>query len=306
MASNRPQLAREVPEVYRRIVGDDERLTIYLLVVERCNGQLRRRQEQVCGEEMCVSHVANVCEVEEIRVIADLEVGLVVVVQVQHVGQHLNVAFAKDTRGADGGGEEVGGAGAICLQDGLFGQALRLGVVVGLVLASEHGPALVGIDEVGDRVADDRGGAGVDERSDASLLAGVNDALGAFDVDFVEEGIGHLGDGHWRGGMDHDIGLDLLEDRDHGIERSDVAVEVLDAIGFGTAVACCAEVHHGHLAGVALDQLVDNVVTEEAAAANDDNVSKVFLNDFSYRRHCSRFRWLMRLQWVVEAIARWC
>lgn len=289
MTSNRPQLAREIPEVYWRIVGDDERLAIYLLVVERRSGQLGCSQEQVRGEEMCVSHVANVREVEEVRVFADLEVGLVVVVQVQHIRQHLNIALAKDTRGADGGSEEVGRAGAVCLQDGLFGQTLRLGVIVGLVLAFEYGPALISIDEVVDGVADDRGGAGVDERSYAGLATGVNDALGAFDVDFVEEGVGHLGDGHGRGGMDHDIGLDLLEDRDQRFKRRDVAVEVLDAIGFGTTVACCAEVHHGHLAGIEVDELVDDVVTEEAAAANDDNVSKVSLNDFRYRRHCLRF-----------------
>lgn len=275
-------------------------------MVERLNGQLGCRQEQVRGEEMCVRYVANVREVEEVRVVADLEVGLVGVVQVQHIGQQLNVALAKDTCRADGGGEEVGGAGAVCLQDGLFGQTLRLGVVVGLELAFEDGPALVGIDEVSDGVTDNRGGAGVDERSDAGLAAGVNDALGALDVDFVQEGIGRLGDGHGRGGVDHDIWLDLLEDRNDRFERGDVSVEVLDAVGFGAAVACSAEIHDEHLAGIAIDELVDDVVTEEAAAANDDNVSKVFLSNFSNWRHCSRFRWLMRLQWVVEAIARWC
>jgi hypothetical protein len=50
-----------------------------------------------------VCDVADVGEVEEVGIFAELEPGLVGVVDVEDWGEDLDVAFAKYTGGADGG-----------------------------------------------------------------------------------------------------------------------------------------------------------------------------------------------------------
>ena len=75
----------------------------------------------------------------------------------------------------------------------------------------EHGMVVVGLDEVGDAVVEDRGAGGVDEGSDGGDFAGVDEeADGAVDVNFVvKSGVVCACGG--RGGMDGNIGFDLSE-----------------------------------------------------------------------------------------------
>lgn len=51
-----------------------------------------------------MSYVADVCEIEEVVVVADLEFGLAFAVGGYHFGEKLDVAFAEDAGGADGAG----------------------------------------------------------------------------------------------------------------------------------------------------------------------------------------------------------
>lgn len=69
--------------------------------------------------------VADVGEVEDVGVVAELDVRLVVVVGAQEAGERLDVALAEDARGAEGGGEELGGFLAVGFDDELFGGGLE-------------------------------------------------------------------------------------------------------------------------------------------------------------------------------------
>lgn len=69
--------------------------------------------------------VADVGEVEDVCVVAELDVGLAVLVGSEEAGESLGIAFAEDACGANGGGEELGGLLAIGLDDELFGSGLR-------------------------------------------------------------------------------------------------------------------------------------------------------------------------------------
>lgn len=72
--------------------------------------------------------VADVGEVEDVGVVAELDVRLVVVVGAEEAGQRLDVALAEDARGAEGGGEQLGGLLAVGFDDELFGGGLQIGI----------------------------------------------------------------------------------------------------------------------------------------------------------------------------------
>ena len=80
---------------------------------------------------MRVRGVANVREVEEVVVVADLESRAGGVEDLEHGGDELDVALAEDAGGSEGDGKEWGfglrGAG-VGGYDGLFGFGLCLGV----------------------------------------------------------------------------------------------------------------------------------------------------------------------------------
>lgn len=125
---------------------------------------------------------------------------------------------------------------------------LGLRVVVGLVLAPDHWPPLVGVDEIAFVVAYDTGRARVDQGLDIGLLASLNHGPRALDIDLLEQRVGNLVIplGGRRCGMDHDIGLRLLED---GLEPSrvgDVGLEVLDAVRVGPPVPSASQVDNGN------------------------------------------------------------
>jgi hypothetical protein len=66
-------------------------------------------------EEVRVCDVADVGEVEEVLVGAELEIGLGGQGNFGHAGEGLGVAFAEDACGADGAGEEFRESwGAVC------------------------------------------------------------------------------------------------------------------------------------------------------------------------------------------------
>lgn len=182
---------------------------------------------------------------------------------------------------------------------------LGLRVVLGLLLAADLGPPLIRIEQIVPVVADDAGGAGVHQRLDARLLAGLDDGPGAVDIDPLEDVLGVLGvDGERRGRVDDHVGLDVLEDRRQLLAVGDVAL-VVGRVWI--AVLDTAQVERGDgRRGPRLDGLVDNVVAEEAVAANDEDIAEgaSCLLLFCHGGGCVRFadgteagwRWLWWLE----------
>jgi hypothetical protein len=76
---------------------------------------------------MGVGDVGGVGEVEEVVVVADLEVGPLVAVDLDHVLDGHAVAFAKDGGGPDGAGEELIGRLTVGFEDEFFGFGLERG-----------------------------------------------------------------------------------------------------------------------------------------------------------------------------------
>lgn len=170
-----PAAAREVEEVDRLVVGDQEGFTVDALVLKG-NGAAGRGALVGCEERgQCqVVRVRNVGDfgvVEEVLVVAQLELGLAAVVGGQHGREQLDVAGAEHGAGPDGGGEEVGvGGGAVGGEDVQLCLGFGGGVVLRLVLAHDDRVGLVGADEIGAGVVNDAGRAGVHEGFDARLL----------------------------------------------------------------------------------------------------------------------------------------
>lgn len=106
--SIRPNGPCEIPEIHRRAIRYEEHLAIHLFVVQWHSLRAARCEQSVGGEQVRVRHVADIGEVEEVRVLTELEARLVGVVDVQDGRENLHIAFAKDAGGADGGCEELG------------------------------------------------------------------------------------------------------------------------------------------------------------------------------------------------------
>lgn len=160
------------------------------------------------------------------------------------------------------------------VQSGRFAH-LGLGVVLLLLHASDHGIVLVCVEQVGLVVADDAGRAGVHKGLDARLLAGLDDGLGAADIDLAEELMGRLAlaadDG--RRGVDDDVGPDCLQQLGQLGRVGDVALVVG---GLFVDVAGASQVDGGDGLAVPRGQrLVDDVVAQEAVAADDEDVAEV-------------------------------
>lgn len=98
--------ARKVPKVDGLIVGDEEDLAVDPLVVQRRRGQLDRLEQRRGREQVRVRHVADVGEVEQVLVVAELEARLARLVDVVHGWDGLHVAFAEDAGRAERGCEE--------------------------------------------------------------------------------------------------------------------------------------------------------------------------------------------------------
>lgn len=122
---------------------------------------------------------------------------------------------------------------------------LCLGVVLFLLGTSNHGVTLVCIEQVVLVVTNDTGRAGIHECLDASVLASLNDSLGAANVDLAEEIVGRLvvAAGHGGGRVDDDVRLDLLQDLGQLGGISDVAFVVR---GLVVDVAGASQINGGH------------------------------------------------------------
>lgn len=161
---------------------------------------------------------------------------------------------------------------------------LGRGVVFRLPGASDRRPPLVRIDELALVVQDDASRAGEDECLHARILRCLYEVLRSSDVDLLVD-LGRQVE-VWRRRVDDSVWLDLGQQLRHGREVGDVAVVVRDGRA-GIAVRVCPEVEHGNLClGMALDDVVDNVAAEKAAASDDDNLSERF-GSFCGRHCCS-------------------
>lgn len=237
--------------------------------------------------------VADVRVVKDVVVVAELEVRLVGAVRAHEAGEELHVAFAKDAGRSDRGGEQVRGLGTVGLEDNFFRSSLlfwlvrpiccsvgkgmtnlSLGVVLLLLGGAQDRPSLVSVEQVASHVADDAGRARVDESFDLGGPAGVDDGLRASDVDLVEERVGRfaLAAGKRRSRVDDDVGRKLGHEGRQLGGVGDVALVIRRLVA---AVLVAAQVDRGYRrAGPAVESLVDDVVTEETVAADDNDLAE--------------------------------
>jgi hypothetical protein len=148
---------------------------------------------------------------------------------------------------------------------------LCVGVVVGLLLASDQGVCLVGIDQVGRAVADDTGTAGVDKGPDTGLGSDAKKCLCSVDIDLVQDLVGHVELGACS--VDDNAGLDLDEQLAHSIligKVSKVVLAALDGLGSRSQV-------HGRELGacIAFKQEVDDLCTQSATPSGDEHMAQV-------------------------------
>ncbi len=77
--------------------------------------------------------------------------------------------------------------------------------------------------------------------------------------------------------MDHDIWLCLFENGKEGVDGCDITIEVLNTVFVRSAVSGSVQVEHGNVCFVRVVEEVNNVVAEEAAAANDEHITERFV-----------------------------
>ena len=160
-------------------------------------------------------------------------------------------------------------------------------IVFSLGLWWDYGPPLVRIDQIARIVTDDTGRAGIDQRLNSRLLAGLNDASGPLHVDLLVQGIvGLTTNGSRRRRVDNDVRLDLLEDGQDRGEVGNIAIEVRHLVGVGVAVARRVEVEDGELRGVGGDNQPYDAGAQKAAAANDEHAAQRLLGLCWNGSHC--------------------
>lgn len=158
------------------------------------------------------------------------------------------------------GGKEGGG-----------GAHLRLRVILALVLAPNHRPPLVGVDQVTPVVAQHTGGARVHQRLDARLLARLHHRRRPVDIDLLEQGVGDavVGLRGGRCGVDDNVGLGFREDGLELFDVGNVGLKVGHAVRIRPPVARATEVDDGHGTLIVAQQQADNVVAQETTTTND-------------------------------------
>lgn len=87
VASSTPDGARKVPEVHRLVVCDEEGLAVNLFMIQRSGLGCGRGQQALGSEQVGVSDVADVRVVEDVVVVAELEVGLVGAIRAHEAGE---------------------------------------------------------------------------------------------------------------------------------------------------------------------------------------------------------------------------
>lgn len=151
---------------------------------------------------------------------------------------------------------------------------LGVGVVRVLLVAREDGVPLVRIVQIVHIIADDTRRANVDQRLHPSLLTGLNNAKGSIHVDLLEQllSVGVIRRSRRRRVNDN-IRLQILKRGQQllGIGNVDLLV------GSGrVAVLLAAQVDGGNGAGgPAGEGLIDDVVAEEAVAADDEDATEI-------------------------------
>lgn len=123
-AGGSPDGTGKVPKVDGGVVGDEEGLSVDFFVVEGNGRGSRGGEEKASGEKVGVSNVADVGKVKQVHVVAQLDLGLAAAVGLEEASEGLHVAFAKDACGTDGRGEELGGFGAVGVEDEFFSGSL--------------------------------------------------------------------------------------------------------------------------------------------------------------------------------------
>lgn len=119
-----PNQSRKIPKVNGTIIGNNERLAVDFFIVERSRGCVIGGEQGACREEVCVGYILHVGEVKEVVVVAHLVSVAALAVDVDDVEGGLDVAFAYNAGGADGGREELGVVDAIGVENDLFRSSL--------------------------------------------------------------------------------------------------------------------------------------------------------------------------------------
>ena len=120
-----PDCSRKVPEIYGLAVCDEESFAVYALGVEGYGGEdAMSVEEGLRGEEMSIGDIANIGEVEQVLVGADLKLGLAFPVGADDGWQHLDIAFAEDASWSNGAGQKVR-RGSVGFEDSCFSIRLR-------------------------------------------------------------------------------------------------------------------------------------------------------------------------------------
>lgn len=136
VAGSAPHRTGKVPKVHGGVVCDEEDFAVDTLVVEGLRGSAESGEQAVGREQVGVGNVADVGKVEEVVVVANLDVGLAALVGAQQAREVLDVAFAKDAGGTERCCEQLVGVGAVGLDDELFSGSLENG---GSMLANHNG-----------------------------------------------------------------------------------------------------------------------------------------------------------------------
>jgi len=205
-----------------------------------------------------VGNILDIGPVKETRVVTDLEDVLALLEHIHESGCALGITGTKDATGTQGAGQETVAVG---LEDHVLRNGLGLGV--GFDEGLWDGCGLVRIDE-GRAVREDTGGGGVDKTTDVLGQTGVNDVLGAVNVDplelFSREVV--------RGGSDVHADVVALERGPDGGSVRDVSGEVGDAVGVD-GVGGDEDVEDGDGIVCALDQFLDDPSAEESVSSGD-------------------------------------
>lgn len=91
-----PHHPRKIPKRHRTPVRYEEHLAIHALMIERHGFEVGGGEESERGEDVGVRDVGDVGEVEEVRVVTELETGFGGLVDVDHGWEGLYVTGAKD------------------------------------------------------------------------------------------------------------------------------------------------------------------------------------------------------------------
>ena len=136
----------------------------------------------------------------------------------------------------------------------------------------DNRPSLIRILQITDSIMNHTRTTRIDQRLHPGLLTRLNHTRRPIHIDLL---IQLLRCAHKirRCSMDHDIWLRFFENGYEGGDRGDIAVVVGNTIGIGTAIAGRREVEDGDFAGVGVVEEVHDVMAQEPATANYEDVA---------------------------------